>query len=92
VDFTLVIVDVAGATDWLVCRRLVGTGRSRIAVITGGRADHGRDRRWAIRCDWLLSRADCVHQARVASSPLDCIATDRGIELVAGAGRRPAAG
>ena len=34
VEFFLVIVDVAGAADWRVCRRLVESRRSAVAIIT----------------------------------------------------------
>jgi len=47
VEFSLVIADVAGTADWLVCRRLAESTRSPVAIITSFLADDRRYRRAA---------------------------------------------
>ena len=47
VAFSLVVVDVVSAADWHVCRRLVQSGRSPIAVVTDFLAEDRSYRRFA---------------------------------------------
>jgi hypothetical protein len=47
VEFSLVIVDVGGAADWYVCRRLSSSRRSPVAIISSFLAEDRRYRRFA---------------------------------------------
>lgn len=85
VDFSLVIVDVADAPDWLVCRRLVDARRSTVAVVTSFLAEDRRYRRFAFQMGVAAYACKPCAPSRLDEMIRRLQQNERCIELVAGA-------
>ena len=92
VDFSLVIVDVAGAADWRVCRRLVESRRSAVAIITSFLAKDRRYRRLAFKMGVAAYAGKPCARGRLREMLRRLERGERGIELVSGAVHCPSDG
>jgi DNA-binding response OmpR family regulator len=84
VEFALVIVDVNGAADWAICRRLVASGRP-VAVVTRLLVRDRRYRTHAFRMGIAAYVCKPCTQSRLREMLRRVRSDERYIEIVDGA-------